>query len=112
MKQEVITRRGVKTIDLNPRRAIRRHCHMCSDYDWEKVEACSEVECELHAFRIGNAFGDDLNSEFRRKAIRRYCRNRCSGGDEKQYQNCDMPLCPLFFYRLQNRTLKAAVRIG
>ncbi len=102
MKQKIITRRGIKIVDLNPRRAIRRHCHMCSDYSWEEVEACNVVECELHIFRLGTSFNKDLAPNDRSGAIYRYCLHQCSGEDEKRYQNCDMQVCPLFSFRLKN----------
>lgn len=105
MKQKVLTRNGVKTVDLNPRRAIRRHCHMCSDYSWSEVVSCQTLACELHPHRFGNECG--VNGEGRTEAIRRYCRNRCSGGDENLYRNCDMCICPLFNYRLIRRLRSA-----
>ncbi len=102
MKQKIITKRGEKTVNLSPRRAIRRHCHMCSDYSWEEVESCQDVECELHVFRSGTGSEKDLNPEDRMAAIKRYCKDRCCGGDEKQYGCCDMETCPLFAYRQKN----------
>lgn len=102
MKQKIITKRGEKTVNLSPRRAIRRNCQMCSDYLWEEVESCQTVECELHAFRSGSGSEKNLNPQERMDAIQRYCRDRCCGGDEKQYRSCDMETCPLFIYRQRN----------
>jgi hypothetical protein len=102
MKQKIITKRGEKTVNLSPRRAIRRNCQMCSDYLWEEVESCQTVECELHAFRSGSGSKKNLNPQERIDAILRYCRDRCCGGDEKRYLSCDMETCPLFVYRQRN----------
>lgn len=102
MKQKVMTRRGVRWVDLNPRRAIRRHCHICSDFCWGEVASCRAVECELHAFRPGADHWDEHDAAQRRRAIQRYCMDQCSGGNEKLCRNCDMTICPLFSYRLGN----------
>ena len=112
MKQQVLTRNGVKLVDMNPRRAIRRHCHMCSDYSWEEVSSCMIRDCELHPFRLGTNFEKDLHSDQRLRAIQRYCKFQCCKGDEQQYRNCDMETCPLFLFRMRKSNSEPIVRTG
>ena len=75
---------------------------MCSDYAWEEVKTCNMVACELHAFRTGTSIDEMATPEDRIDAIQRYCLYQCKGGDEHQFQNCDMRVCPLFNFRLKS----------
>ena len=84
---------------------------MCSDFSWKDVEGCRILECELYSFRPGADISIYQNSQDRCFAIRNYCRERCSGGDEKKYLDCDMTTCPLYLFRRNNKYQKQVAGI-
>lgn len=98
MRYRIIGKRGIKTTNLNRRRAIRRHCHMCSDFQWNEVLACRFYDCPLHPFRAGNCKASDRSPEQRRHAIVKFC-SGCVGENKCTSMDCGTPHCALFPYR-------------
>ena len=103
MKRQVIGRRGPKIRALNRRRAVRHHCQMCCDFDWQGVVECDNAECPLHPYRFGrcqDGNGVDVvrQSRLRAAAIGRFC-YLCSGEDEQCRDQCAAEQCSLFPYR-------------
>jgi hypothetical protein len=98
MRYRIIGKKGLKTTNLNRKRAIRHHCRMCSDFRWSDVLQCHRVDCPLHPFRAGNLQEKGLCPAQRRHAIKAFCTG-CAGDDEQERLACDAPECALFPYR-------------
>ena len=98
MRRKVIGRRGMKSRNLNRRRAIRHHCLACSNFRWEEVVNCRAESCSLFPFRQGVAEDKGLSPEQRSEAIRRFCR-KCLGPCDPAQIDCHTSECALFDYR-------------
>jgi hypothetical protein len=98
MRRIVIGKHRKKARSLNRRRAIRHHCLVCSDFNWEAAVNCRRCICSLFPFRLGAAGGDGDGAEMRKEAIRRFCRACMNGGEESPI-DCSATECALFDYR-------------
>jgi hypothetical protein len=97
MHRIVIGKYRTKARSLNRRRAIRHHCLVCSDFNWEAVMACPRKGCSLFRFRTGTAGGNGECAEMRKEAIHRFCR-ACLGCGEGGPVDCGAAECALFDY--------------
>jgi hypothetical protein len=84
--------------NLNRRRAIRHHCHMCSDFVWSGVIHCQFKDCGLYDFRLGGLQEKGLTPRDRENAIWQYCAE-CARANDTDPPNCDAVECALFPYR-------------
>ena len=87
------SKRGLKTISLNRRRAVREKCLNCSVWSPREVAECIFDDCPLYPFRSGQGRQD---AKARAKAIREFC-SQCMAGYRPS--DCVVSHCPLFCYR-------------
>ena len=96
MKTEILGKNGIKTVNLNRRRAIRERCLNCSAWVLKEVEQCSfATACPLWPFRMGRGRQD---AKARNKALRAYC-VWCMAGDVFEVKRCVSSHCALFLFR-------------
>lgn len=105
---KILTNKGTKEpVGINRRRAIRLKCLDCSAWSWSEVENCEHKNCDLYPFRTGKGA---QNAVDRRNAIRSFCVNDCMIRQEAEVLKCvSKDSCPLFIYRLGNRTDNSAI---
>lgn len=101
MKATIQVKYGLKTLDLNRRRAIREKCLNCSAWVNKEVTECIftpeySKPCSLWPFRQGRGKQD---AKKRNRAIRDYCL-WCMGGTQSEIPKCVSPNCALFNFRL------------
>lgn len=97
MKREIIGKRGVKVRDLNRRRAIRHHCHMCCDFIWQAVVDCDRGICPLHPYRVGKRHVRGVPPAERAAAIGHFC--MICASDATARSRCEATDCALHPYR-------------
>ena len=95
MRVSILHKNGLKTIDLNRRRAIRERCLNCSGWQPGEVDGCKITDCPLYRFRSAAGKQD---AKARNKAIQAYCR-KCCNGQKTEVLKCPAVECPLFAYR-------------
>ena len=86
---------GLKTVDLNRRKAIHERCLNCSCWIPKEVEHCSFQDCPLHEYRSGKG---KQNAKARYKAIKAYCL-WCMAGQWSEVKKCVSVHCPLHHFR-------------
>jgi len=91
----IFGKHGLKTVELNRRKAIRERCLNCSAYRYKEIENCAFHKCPLYAYRSGRGRQNPKN---RSKAIRKYCL-WCMAGQRSEIAKCACPDCSLFPYR-------------
>lgn len=96
MKVTIMSKGGLKVVDLNRRKAIREKCMNCSCWIPSEVMNCSFSDCPLYPFRAGQG---KQEAKKREAAIRRYC-IWCMAGKAKEVPKCISTTCPLFPYRM------------
>lgn len=96
MKHKVLTKDGVKVVDLNRRRAVRYKCLDCSGFHPSEVDHCGLTTCPLHKFRFQSLRQDPQERNW---AIRKFC-VVCMGGEKAYVKNCESVHCPLWPYRM------------
>lgn len=97
MKATIMGKDGLRTVDLNRRKATREKCLNCSCWSPKEAIACKFKECPLRPFRSGE--GRQKPKE-RQRAIRLYCL-WCMVGRSSEVRKCPSLTCPLFPYRLK-----------
>ena len=90
---EILSKDGLKTIELNRRTAIRERCMNCSAWSPKEVTHCTFDDCSLFPFRSGSG---KQNAKARSKALIKYCR-WCMG--DYRPSTCVVRHCPLYCYR-------------
>ena len=95
MKATIQSKAGLKTLNLNRRKAIRERCLNCSAWSTKEVSECKFTECPLYPFREGRG---RQNPEERAKAIRSYC-FWCQAGQRREIARCLSKYCALFRFR-------------
>jgi hypothetical protein len=90
---EILSKDGLKTIELNRRTAIRERCLNCSAWYPKEVTNCEFHDCQLYPYRLGKG---KQNAKARAKALIKYCR-WCMGGHRPS--GCVATNCPLYCYR-------------
>jgi hypothetical protein len=95
MRTVIQGKTGLKTVDLNRRKAIREKCLNCSCWDFKEVANCKFIDCALHRYRKGNGKQD---SKDRDRAIKGYC-FWCVAGQRSEIAKCVSVHCPLFGFR-------------
>jgi len=86
---------GLKTVNLNRRRAIREQCLNCSAWVTLEVRNCEYADCSLWPYRMGTG---KQEPEARKTAIREYC-PWCVANQPKEVWKCPTTDCPLWQYR-------------
>ena len=95
MKVLIQGKNGLKSLDLNRRKAIRERCLNCSAWSHKEVTNCTFKDCALYLFRSGQG---KQNAKARAKAIRSYCL-WCMNGQHGEVSKCPSTDCTLFAYR-------------
>ena len=95
MKMKILSKSGLKVVDLNRRKAIRERCLNCSAWVSREVLECSFLSCPLFQFRMGT---EKQNPKRRKNAIRKYCL-WCMTGQQSEIGKCVSIHCPLFPFR-------------
>ena len=90
---EILSKDGLKTVELNRRQAIRERCLNCSAWSPKEVTECEFHDCQLYPYRMGTG---KQNPKARAKAIREYCA-WCMATE--QPSRCVVVDCPLYCYR-------------
>ena len=108
MKATIQAKKGLQTLNLNRRRAIREKCLNCSCWSNKEVEKCVfnpeyPKACSLWPYRMGTG---KQNAKARDKAIKSYC-VWCMAGSRAEVGRCVSPYCPLFNFRLTSAPRKA-----
>lgn len=102
----ILGKDGLKTIELNRRRAIRERCLNCSAWSPKEVKNCGfdsypkdtklqTKHCYLYPYRSGKGKQDVKQ---RAIDIRKYCL-WCQAGQPNEVRLCVTQDCPLFPYR-------------
>lgn len=105
MKAEILTREGVREIDLNRRKAIKLKCLDCSGFEHNEVTNCHHLDCSLYPFRTGK---EKQNAKERDKAIRSLCM-WCTLDQHCEINLCPSINCPLYCFRGYTRGKKSIV---
>ena len=95
MKTQIMGKDGLKTVNLNRRKASHERCLNCSGWHTKEVADCPFNDCLLYPFRTGDGKQD---AEARSRAIRDYCM-WCSNGQVGEVTKCPSNNCPLYMYR-------------
>jgi len=95
MRVEIQSKNGLKTVNLNRRRAVRERCLNCSAWSTKEVTACKFTDCPLYVYREGRG---TQNAKERSKAIRAYCL-WCMNGQREEIVKCVSRHCALFLFR-------------
>jgi len=95
METTIIGKDGLKTTDLNRRKATHEKCLDCSCWSYTEVTGCHRTKCPLYPFRNGRGKQD---AGERSKAIRSYC-IWCMAGQSIEVGKCTAVTCPLFVFR-------------
>jgi hypothetical protein len=95
MLAKIQSKTGLKTVDLNRRKAIRERCLNCSCWIPKEVQYCVFQDCPLYEYRSGKG---RQNSKVRDKAIRVYCL-WCMNGQREEIAKCVSGHCALFPFR-------------
>ena len=95
MEVQILGKNGLKTVDLNRRKAIREKCLNCAGWFCKDVTDCTFTGCSLYPFRTGQG---KQNAKIRSKAIRKYCL-WCMNGQYGEVSKCPSKDCSLFPYR-------------
>ena len=95
MRVEIQSKNGLKTVNLNRRRAIREKCLNCSAWSTREVTDCKFTDCSLHPFREGKG---KQNSKDRERAIKAFCL-WCQAGQRREIAKCVSVHCALFGFR-------------
>lgn len=96
MKVSIMSKNGLKLVEVNRRKAIRERCLNCHGWYPREVEKCSFTDCTLYPFRAGKGKQD---AKKREEAIREYCIS-CMAGNVKEVPKCASTDCSLFPYRM------------
>lgn len=106
MEVQVQTKGGLRTVNLNRRKAIRHACLNCSGWSRKEVTGCRMADCPLYPFRSGRG---QQEAKARSKAIRSYCR-WCQNDQLMEVASCQIRTCALFPFRKVriNRTVDTA----
>jgi hypothetical protein len=92
MRTTIISKNGLRKVQLNRRKAIHERCLNCVGWESHAVAKCPIADCNLYPFRSGN--GQQFPKE-RSDAIKAHCKD-CSNG---KVHYCTDETCPLFLYR-------------
>jgi hypothetical protein len=95
MKVTIQSKTGLKTVNLNRRRAVREKCLNCSCWSAKEVTDCKFKDCPLYPFREGRG---RQAAKDRSKAIRAYC-VWCMAGEKAEVGKCVSRHCALFTFR-------------
>lgn len=96
MRADIQAKNGLRTLDLNRRRAIRERCLNCSAWVTKDVEHCSFTDtCPLWPYRMGRG---KQNAKARDKALKSYC-VWCMAGSKSEVSKCVSVHCALFMFR-------------
>ena len=106
MKISIMSKDGLRVVDLNRRKAIHQRCLNCSCWIPSEVTGCTFTDCPLFPFRTGKGKQDP---KARGKAIRKYCL-WCMAGQSSEVVKCVSRNCPLFAFRMSgiDRSVKMA----
>lgn len=92
MKATILSKNGLKTIELNRRKAIHERCLNCVGWESHRVSNCEIDTCSLYPFRSGDG---KQTPKARSQAIKEYCRE-CTDG---KIRDCASEDCPLYLFR-------------
>lgn len=92
---EILTAKGIKSVYLNRRTAIKCKCMDCSGFEYAEMRDCHHKDCSLWEFRTGNGQQNPVN---RIKAIKAYCM-WCMLDQPYEITNCPSRNCPLFIFK-------------
>lgn len=98
MKVSIMSKDGLRVVDLNRRKAIHQRCLNCSCWIPSEVTRCAFNDCSLFPFRTGKGKQDP---KARGKAIRKYCL-WCMAGQSSEVAKCVSRNCPLFAFRMSD----------
>jgi len=92
---EILTAKGLESVYLNRRTAIKCKCLDCSGFEYAEMRNCLHEDCSLWQFRTGKA---PQNPAKRNKAIKTFCM-WCTLDQPYEITNCSSRYCPLFIFR-------------
>lgn len=92
---EILTLKGIESVYLNRRTAIKFKCLDCSGFEFAEMRNCEHKDCSLWQFRTGKGEQDPVN---RNRAIKSYCM-WCTLDQPYEISNCPSDNCPLFIFR-------------
>jgi hypothetical protein len=95
MRFEIQGKTGLKTVELNRRKAIRERCLNCSCWIPREVQHCVFQDCPLYEYRNGKG---RQNAKARDKSIKAYCL-WCMAGQRAEIAKCVSVHCALFGFR-------------
>ncbi len=92
MNATILSKDGLKLVNLNRRKAIHERCLNCVGWYSHDVKNCEFDDCPLHPFRSGTG---KQSAKARSRAIKAYCK-WCTNG---KVSACGFPLCTLYLFR-------------
>ncbi len=95
MKVLIQLKGGLRSVDINRRKAIRERCLNCSAWSPKEVKNCHFTDCVLYPFRTGKG---KQPARGRNKAIREYCL-WCCNNQPKEVRLYPSVGCSLHSYR-------------
>lgn len=95
MKVSIMSKDGLKAVNLSRRQAIHERCLNCSCWIPKEVANCNFKQCALHPYRLEKGNQDPPK---RQKAIRAYCL-WCMNGQVGEVTKCPSVNCSLFAYK-------------
>jgi hypothetical protein len=95
VKYVIQGKNGLKSVNLNRRKAIRERCLNCSGWSTKEVTKCEFSDCQLYPFGTGSGRQDP---KARNNSIHKYCL-WCMNGQRAEVSNCPSFDCSLYPYR-------------
>lgn len=95
MKVSIMSKDGLKAVNLSRRQAIHERCLNCTCWSPKEVTYCTFKQCSLHPYRLGKGNQEPAK---RQKAIRAYCL-WCMNGQVGEVSKCPSVNCSLFAYK-------------
>jgi len=92
---EILTAKGIESVYLNRRTAIKFKCLDCSGFEYAEMRNCEHKDCSLWQYRTGRGV---QNPTDRNRAIKSYCM-WCTLDQSHEITNCTSVNCPLFIFR-------------
>ena len=105
MKVSIMSKDGLRVINLNRRKAIHERCLNCSCWNPFDVTNCTFSDCPLYEFRTGK--GKQAPKK-RKQAIRAYCL-WCMAGHVREISKCVSYHCALFPYRMDKTDMSVKI---
>jgi hypothetical protein len=97
---------NVTASDTSPLKAIKAYCLNCCHGKANQVQICSDVDCDIHQYRLGRKQRGSAPSA--RKSIGLHC-GKCSCYSINDVENCQNTGCRLYPYRMGKKSNRSGI---